>query len=339
MDPTPPLLREPAAEQRRDLDRDQQVHGDDAPRDRDGMPRAVHGDEQVLPRPVREPVEGEDPHVDRDEHHRQTSEVTVQVEDPRGCGALGERLVRDEQAPEHRDGEERPRDEPGGARDVPPGLRIEIHRAQLPLVFGGEVGGGGGGLVGGGVGAAVAGGDVGAGVGAAAGAAGADGAEPAPEGGPAAGGDPALLPALVPAPPAGVAPAPPSAVVPAAAAGVGGAPAAGIPSGVVAAAAAPVPVDDPVGVTADADSDEDTADAALLAGAPDASTATMMKVAVVLNPVASTRLAAAGRERLVALAVRMAVLLACVLVGLGHPVVAPGAVERRGGGRRGGRGG
>ena len=67
--------------------------------------------------------------MDRDERERETAEVTVQVEHPGRWGAAGERLVRDEQAPEHRRGEQRPRDEPGRTRDVPPRLRIQVHRS------------------------------------------------------------------------------------------------------------------------------------------------------------------------------------------------------------------
>lgn len=188
------------------------------------------------------------------------------------------------------------------------------------MVAGGVVTGG---LVGGGAGAAV-----GAGVGAGAGAEPGAGALGAAAGVAAAGFAPNAVAAVGAAAP--VAP------------GVGGAPAAGIPGARTPAAAAAVGVEEPVGAVAAA-SDElpDAApESAVDAGAPEARPATITNVAVALSPVARIRLADAGfGRRLVIEPVRLAPLLAGVLVRLGHAVVAPAAVVRRwaGRGRRGGR--
>lgn len=98
--------------------------------------------------------------------------------------------------------------------------------------------------------------------------------------------------------------------------------------GVAVIAAAPVGVTDPDGFVAAASCGPPAA--AVLAGAPDASSATMAKVAVVLSPVASTRLAAAGRMRLVIESLTVAVRLTSLLHRLAQTVVTPRAVVGRG---------
>jgi hypothetical protein len=153
------------------------------------------------------------------------------------------------------------------------------------------VGGGGASVVGGVVGGVVewvVGGEVGGSVAGALGATGAAGVvaagavEPGPEDG---GGVADPEPQVVTAP-----------GVLAPTAGVGGPPAGGAPNGMAAAAAAVVGVVEPVGPGATAATRVGLA-AAEPAGVPDASTATITNVALVLIPVASRRLAAAGRER------------------------------------------
>ena len=172
------------------------------------------------------------------------------------------------------------------------------------------MGGGGGGVVAGGVvaggevaGGVVVGGEVGgggaegAGVGAGAGGAPAAGAL----GVDAAGGDAAELGVGV-APVSRVGAAPRPAAVGAAASAAagsvsGGPPAAAAVSGAVRAAVEPAGVRVPKGLIAPIREGSVVDAVAVVAGAPDARSATMAKVAVVLRPVVSARLAAAGRGR------------------------------------------
>ena len=191
------------------------------------------------------------------------------------------------------------------------------------------VGGGGGDVAGGVVGGGDATGGAGVGVGA---------AGPEFAGGWLVGaGDPLAGALPVEGVPAGRAPdvgnaatVPAGAVAPS---GFGGAPAAGAVPGVAVIAAAPVGVTDPDGFVAAASCGPLAA--AVLAGAPDASNATMAKVAVVLSPVASTRLAAAGRARLAIESPTVAVRLTSLLDRFAQAVVTPSAVV--GSGTRGRR--
>ena len=79
----------PVAQQRGDLDRDEQVHADDAPRHRERVPRARERDQHVGDAEVRVAVEQDRADVHADERERERTEVAVQAQEPRRASAGG----------------------------------------------------------------------------------------------------------------------------------------------------------------------------------------------------------------------------------------------------------
>ena len=95
VDRVPQPARQAAHQPRRDLHGNEQVGGDDAPRDGAWSEGRRHRDEQLAPAEHRVAVGPQGHEVDRDEHQREGAEEAVQVEEPGGDPALADQASRD----------------------------------------------------------------------------------------------------------------------------------------------------------------------------------------------------------------------------------------------------
>ena len=141
------LLRQVLTSERRRLDRDQQVHPDDAPRHRERVPRRHHRHEHVGEPEVDEVVGDDRDDVHGDEDERQRAQVAVGREHPRRRRSAAERAERVEQSPRAGRDDESPRDEPAGAGGVPPEVRRHSAPAGAGLRLRLELAGAGAGVV------------------------------------------------------------------------------------------------------------------------------------------------------------------------------------------------
>jgi hypothetical protein len=127
MDAAPQLVRDPVANERRDLDRRQEVQADDAEGDTDRVPLRRERHEHLGEAEVHVGVAHDRSDVDGGEHEGQAAEEPVQVEEPRPADPALKRLRGHRESPEDRTGEEDPRDDPGRAGHVPRQLCAHGH--------------------------------------------------------------------------------------------------------------------------------------------------------------------------------------------------------------------
>jgi hypothetical protein len=142
VDAAPQLRGDASAQQRRDLDRQQQVEAHDPPRDRERTPVGRERYKQVRQGELDVVVEGERCDVHYGEDDGEPAEEPVEIGQPRRFRAASERAGGQRQAPEHRRGAEPPGDESGGPSDVPDESRIggNGHHALLYTVAAARVG-------------------------------------------------------------------------------------------------------------------------------------------------------------------------------------------------------
>ncbi len=124
VDAAPKVLRDPPHRERGQLDGDQQVQRDDAPRGRDRLPRRREGNEQRCESEVRVGVRDEAHQVNAREDERQPAEKAMDVGEPRGCRSTSEHACREHETDHDRQREQEPRDDSARSGHVPPQLGV-----------------------------------------------------------------------------------------------------------------------------------------------------------------------------------------------------------------------
>ncbi len=101
-------------------------------RDGEGPEVGRERHEHLDRRELQPAVEHEREHVQQHHRHGETAEEAVQVLEPRGIVDAAQDAGGEQDAPHHREGQQRPRDERARARDVPPQVRVVQVHAYRP---------------------------------------------------------------------------------------------------------------------------------------------------------------------------------------------------------------
>ncbi len=132
VDRVPQPARDPVHHQRRELHDQEELGGDDAPRERNGSVAARERDHDVEHAEAHEAVEQQGGDVQHRCEARHPGDEAVQIEHPRGAGCA-QRATRVREPVEHRRTHETPRQQPAGAHHVPVEM-LRIHGQLPPLV-------------------------------------------------------------------------------------------------------------------------------------------------------------------------------------------------------------